>query len=126
MDRRPGCVFVGSDNLAKYVLSSPILELLVKAEVVAYAEQLARAGDVAQGFIDEMARKVAGDKALDLEGKKQAVRNAIEIYEKEIAGRPTQTDFGAIVEMALAKARTQVDRGQSASPAPLWTKRPRT
>ena len=70
MDRRPGCVFVSPDNLAKYVLSSPILDLLAKAEVVAYAEQLARAGDVAQGFIDEMARKVAGDKALDFEGKK--------------------------------------------------------
>jgi tetratricopeptide (TPR) repeat protein len=114
MDRHPGCVFVSPDNLAKYVLSSPILELLVKAEVVAYAEQLARVSDVAQGFIDEMARKVAGDKALDFEGKKQAVRNAIEIYENEIAGRPSETNFGAIVETALAKARTQVDKGQSA------------
>ena len=114
MDRHPGCTFVSPDNLAKYVLSSPILELLVKAEVVAYAEQLARVSDVAQGFIDEMARKVAGDKALDFEGKKQAVRNAIEIYENEIAGRPSETNFGAIVETALAKARTQVDKGQSA------------
>ncbi len=98
MDRHPGCTFVSPDNLAKYVLSSPILELLVKAEVVAYAEQLARVSDVAEGFIDEMARKVAGDKALDFEGKKQAVRNAIEIYENEIAGRPSETNFGAIVE----------------------------
>ena len=61
-----------------------------------------------------MARKVAGDKALDFDGKKQAVRNAIEIYENEIAGRPSETNFDAIVEMALAKARAQVDKGQSA------------
>ena len=32
-----------------------------------------------------MAKRIAGDKTLDLEGKQQAVRNAIEIYEKEIA-----------------------------------------
>ena len=41
-----------------------------------------------KGSSDEMAKRVAGDKALDLDGMKQAVRNAIEIYEKEIAGRP--------------------------------------
>ena len=69
---------------------------------------------MAEGFINEMARKVAGDKALDFEGKKQAVRNAIEIYEKEIAGRPSETNFDAIVDMALAKARAQVDKGQFA------------
>ena len=46
--------------------------------------------------------------------KKQAVRNAIEIYENEIAGRPSETNFGAIVETALTKARAQVDKGQSA------------
>ena len=95
-------------------MSSAILDLLAKAEVVAYAKELARASDVAEGFIDEMARKVAGDKALDFEGKKQAVRNAIEIYEKEIVGRPSETNFDAIVDVALAKARTQVDKGQSA------------
>ena len=114
MDRYPGCTFASPDNLAKHILSSAILDLLAKAEVVAYAEELARAGDVAEGFINEMARKVAGDKALDFEGKKQAVRNAIEIYEKEIAGRPSETNFDAIVDVALAKARTQVDKGQSA------------
>ena len=114
MDRYPGCIFASPDNLANHIWSSGILNLLVKAEVVAYAEQLARASDVAEGFIGEMARKVAGDKALDFEGKKQAVRNALEIYEKEIAGRPAETNFGDIVEMALAKARTQVDKGQSA------------
>jgi tetratricopeptide (TPR) repeat protein len=114
MDRYPGCTFANPDNLTKYVLSSPVLELLARAQVVAYAKELARASDVAKGFIGEMARKVAGDKALDFEGKKQAVRNAIEIYEKEIAGGPSETNFDAIVDAALAKARTQVDKGQSA------------
>ena len=114
MDRYPGCTFASPDNLAKHILSSAILDLLVKAEVVAYAEELARASDVAEGFIDEMARKVAGDKALDFEGQQQAVRNALEIYETEIAGRPSETNIDAIVDMALAKARTQVDTGRSA------------
>jgi tetratricopeptide (TPR) repeat protein len=114
MDRYPGCTFASPDNLAKSVLSSPILELLAKAEVVTYAKEVGGARDLAEGFINEMARKVAGDKALDFEGQKQAVRNALEIYEKEIVGRPTETNFGNIVEMALAKARTQVDKGQSA------------
>ena len=44
---------------------------------------------------------------------KQAVRNAIEIYEKEIAGRPAETNVDDIVNRALARAKEQVDRGQS-------------
>jgi hypothetical protein len=114
MDRYPGCTFASPDNLAKYVLSSPILELLARAQVVTYAEEVGGARDLAEGFINEMARRVAGDQALDFEGKKQAVRNAIEIYEKEIAGRASETNFDAIVDVALAKARAQVDRAQSA------------
>ena len=72
-----------------------------------------RERDVAEGFIREMAKRVTGDKALDLDGMKQAVRNAIEIYEKEIAGRPTDANFDDIVNRALARAKEQVDRGQS-------------
>jgi hypothetical protein len=75
--------------LAKQIWSSAILDLLVnaeKAEVLAYAEGLKRAADVAEGFIKEMAQKVAGDRNLDLDGKKRAVRNAIDIYAREIAG----------------------------------------
>jgi hypothetical protein len=68
-------------------LSSAILDLLTKAAVVTYANEVGGARDLADGFINEMARKVAGDKALDFDGKKRAVRNAIELYEKEIAGR---------------------------------------
>jgi tetratricopeptide (TPR) repeat protein len=60
-----------------------------------------------------MAKKVAGDRTLDLEGKKQAVRNAIDIYEKEIAGGPTQTNIDVIVDEALARARNLVDTGKS-------------
>ena len=44
MDRYPGCTFTSPDNLAKHILSSAILDLLVKAQVLAYAEELARAG----------------------------------------------------------------------------------
>jgi hypothetical protein len=43
----------------------------------------------------------------------KAVRNAIEIYEKEIAGGPIQTNIDSIVDAALSKARMQVDKGQS-------------
>jgi hypothetical protein len=41
---------------------------------------------VTEGFIQEMAQKVAGDPNLDLEGMQRAVRNAIDIYAREIAG----------------------------------------
>src|SRR5271166_3862004 len=109
MDRYSGCTFTSPDNLAKHILSSAILDLLVKA----YAEELARERDVAEGFIKEMAKRVAGDKELDFDGMKQQVQKAIEIYETEIAGRPIETNIDASVDAALAKARTQVDRGQS-------------
>jgi hypothetical protein len=108
MGRYP-CTFTSPDNLAKYVLSSAILDLLVKA----YAEELARERDVAEGFIKEMAKRVAGDKALDFNGMKQQVQRVIEIYETEIAGRPIETNIDASVDAALAKARAQVDQGQS-------------
>jgi Domain of unknown function (DUF4062) len=55
MDRYPSCTFTSPDNLAKHILSS-VLDLLVKA----YAEELARERDVAEGFIKEMAKRVAG------------------------------------------------------------------
>ena len=97
------------DELAKQIAYSAILDLLVAD----YAEKAARERDVAEGFIREMAKRVAGDKALDLDGMKQAVRNAIEIYEKEIAGRPVETNLDEIVSRALARAKEQVDRGQS-------------
>ena len=109
VERYPGCTFTSADNLAKYVLGGAILDLLVKA----YAEELARARDVAEGFIHEMAKKVAGDRNLDFEGKKQAVRNAIDIYEREIAGGQTLTNIDAIVDEALARARSLVDVGKS-------------
>ena len=50
-----------------------------------------------------MAKRVAGDKALDLDGMKQAVRNAVEIYENEIAGRPVVTNLDGIVGRALGQ-----------------------
>jgi hypothetical protein len=43
----------------------------------------------------------------------RAVRNAIEIYEREIAGGQTQTNIDAIVDEALARARSLVDAGKS-------------
>jgi hypothetical protein len=60
-----------------------------------------------------MAKRVAGDRKLDFEGMKQAVRNAIDIYKREIAGGQTQTKIDVIVDEALARARSFVDRGQS-------------
>ena len=104
-----GCEFANPDDLARHIAYSAILDLLVAD----YAEKFVRERDVAEGFIREMAKRVTGDEALDLDGMKQAVRNAIEIYEKEIAGRPTDANFDDIVNRALARAKEQVDRGQS-------------
>jgi protein-tyrosine-phosphatase len=59
-----------------------------------------------------MAKKVASDRSLDFEGMKQAVRNAIEIYESEIAGGQNQTNIDAIVDEALGNARALVDKGK--------------
>jgi hypothetical protein len=107
--RYPGCEFENPDDLAKHIAYSAILDLLVKD----YADKAARARAVAEGFIREMAKRVAGDKALDFDGMKQAVENAIEIYEKEIAGRPVETNLDDVVGRALTRAREQVDKGQS-------------
>jgi hypothetical protein len=109
LKRYPGFTFTSPVDLANYLKSTGVLDLLVKA----YAEELACARDVAEGFIHEMAEKVAGDQRLDFEGMKQAVRNAIDIYEKEIAGGQAQTNVGAIVDEALARARSLVDLGKS-------------
>ena len=59
--RHPGCEFENPDELAKHIAYSAILDLLVKD----YADKAARERDVAEGFIREMAKRVAGDKALD-------------------------------------------------------------
>ena len=109
IERYPGCTFTSPADLAKSIAYTAILDLLVRA----FAEEAARERDVAVGFIHEMAKKVAGDRTLDLEGKKQAVRNAIDIYEKEIAGGQTQTNIDVIVDKALARARNLVDAGKS-------------
>jgi len=109
-NRYPGSEFGSPDELAKQIAYTAILDLLVAD----YAEKAGRDREVAEGFIREMAKRVAGDAALDLDGMKQAVRNAIEIYEKEIAGRPVETNLDEIVGRALARAKEQVDRGQSA------------
>jgi tetratricopeptide (TPR) repeat protein len=113
MDRYPGCTFTSPDNLAKHILSSAILDLLVKAQVLAYAEELGRERDVAEGFIHEMAQKVAGDRNLDLEGMQRAVRNAIDIYAREVAGGQAETNYDAIGDEALPRARSLVDAGKS-------------
>ena len=109
VDRYPGHTFTSPTDLAKHIAYTAILDLLVRA----YGEQEACERDVAEGFIQEMAKKVAGDRTIDFEGMKQAVRNAIDIYEREIAGGPTQTNIDAIVDEALARARSLVDVGKS-------------
>ena len=108
-DRYPGHTFTSPADLAKHIAYTAILDLLVEA----YGEKEARARDVAEGFIHEMAKRVAGDRKLDFEGMKQAVRNAIDIYEREIVGGQTQTNIDVIVDEALASARSLVDRGKS-------------
>jgi hypothetical protein len=108
IERYPGCTFTSPDNLANRIWAF-VLDLLV----LAHAEELTHARDVAEGFIREMAKRVAGDKALDFDGMKRQVQKAIDIYETEIAGRPIETNIDASIDAALAKAREQVDRGQS-------------
>jgi hypothetical protein len=83
--RYPGCTFESSADLARHIAYTAILDLLVAS----YAKEAAEARDVAEGFIREMAARVAADPHLDLEGMKQAVRTAIDIYEQEIAGGRT-------------------------------------
>jgi tetratricopeptide (TPR) repeat protein len=103
------CEFTSPDHLVKHIFSTKILDLLVED----FAKRAAQERDIANGFIEEMAKRVAGDKALNLDAMKQAVQNAIEIYEKEIAGRPIETNLDGIVNRALASARAHLDRGLS-------------
>jgi hypothetical protein len=63
--RYPRYTFKSSVDLTKHIFSTGVLDLLVTA----YAEEMAHARDVAEGFIHEMAQKVASDPNLDLEGK---------------------------------------------------------
>ena len=101
--RYPGSEFGSPEELAKQIAYTAILDLLVEN----YAEKFVEQRDVAEGFIAEMSKRVARDKALDLDGMMQAVRNAIEIYEKEIAGRPIETNLDDIVGRALARAKAR-------------------
>ncbi len=109
-ERYVGCEFSTRDELAKYVYSSVVLDLLV----LQYAEAEAKQREVAEGFIREMAGRVARAENLDLDGMKQAVRNAIAIYVDEIAGAPTDSNLEDIVARALKQAKAQFDKGQSA------------
>ena len=108
IERHP-YTFTSPADLAKHIAYTGILDLLVKA----HGEEIARDRDVAEGFIHEMAVRIAGDRKLDFEGMKQAVRNAIDIYEREIAGGQTQTNIDVVVDQALARARSLVDVGKS-------------
>ena len=107
--RYPDCTFRDDADLARHIAYTVILDLLVKD----YAREAARARDVAEGFIREMAGRVAADQNLDFEGMKRAVRNAIDIYESEIAGGSHQTNLGDIVDEALAKSKQFADQGKS-------------
>ncbi len=63
------------------------------AALLAFAREAARTRNVAEGFIQEMAARVARDRALDFEGKKRAVRDAIEIYEERNRRRADANQF---------------------------------
>jgi len=106
--RYPDFTFRSEDELAKHVLGTAILDLLVAD----YAREVSAARDVAEGFIKEMAARVAAA-PLDLDGMKKAVRTAIDLYVKEIAGGPTRTNLGDIVDRALANANRLTDEGKS-------------
>ena len=107
--RYPDGTFKSIADLAKQIAYTAILDLLVAD----YAGKAAEARDVAEGFIREMAARVAADPHLDLEGMKQAVRTAIDIYDQEIAGGRAQTNLGSIVDEALANAKRLADEGKS-------------
>ncbi|MCW2282879.1 tetratricopeptide (TPR) repeat protein [Rhodoblastus acidophilus] len=107
--RFSGCAFANADQLATYVFRSGILDLLVED----YAASEAHKRKIAQGFIREIAPKIAANKNHDFDGMKQEVRTAIEIYEKEIAGGVVETNIDSTVDAALQKAKTQLDKGQS-------------
>ena len=87
--RYPGCTFASSDDLAKHIATPAILDLLVED----YAQEAARAREVAEGSSAKWRGRWPADPHLDFDGMKQAVRNAIEIYEKEIAGGQNTNQF---------------------------------
>jgi tetratricopeptide (TPR) repeat protein len=107
--RYPGHTFTSPADLALHIAYTGILDLLVTA----YGEEMARGRAVAEGFIREMAKRVAADPTLDFEGMQRVVRNAIHVYVSDIAGGQTRTNIDAIVDEALARARALVDAGES-------------
>jgi hypothetical protein len=107
--RYPDCTFESMADLARHIAYTAILDLLVAD----YAREAAAARDVAEGFIREMTARVAADPHLDLEGMKQAVRTAIDIYDQEITGGQTRTNLGGIVDQAIANAKRLAGEGKS-------------
>ena len=81
--------------------------------LLAFAEAERLRLGAAEGFVHEMAGRVAAAPGLDLDGKMQAVRNAIELYVAEIAGGRTETNLGALVDAALARAKQLAEAGKS-------------
>ena len=82
-------------------------------KVHALAEDLRGKLGIAEGFVHEMAGRIAARAELDLDGKMRAVRAAIGIYASEIAGGRTQTNLGDIVDQALARSKALADEGKS-------------
>jgi hypothetical protein len=66
VERFPACTFTSVDNLCNAIWAC-VLDLLLRA----YAEKITQAKNVAEGFIKEMALRVAGDPNLDFEGMKR-------------------------------------------------------
>ena len=103
--RYPDCTFNSEADLAKHIVYTAILDLLVKE----YASDVARARDVAEGFIREMAARVAADPRLDLDGMKQAVLGAKSVaYSDSASGVYVGTELFnrlGIADDMKAKAR---------------------
>ena len=100
MRRYPGCTFASPADLAKHIAYTAILDLLVKD----YAEQAARERDVALGLHSRDGDKSRGDRTSIWRAETGGAQRD-RIYEKEIAGGVTQTNFGDIVDVALVKAK---------------------
>jgi hypothetical protein len=114
-ERYPGCTFTSADSLAKYVLSGAILDLLVQA----YAEEVGRDRDAAEGFIHEMAAKVAGDPNLDFEGKKRrSATRSNSTNERSLAGKSRPISTRSSIKHWQERGRWWM------SANPVWRKPP--
>ena len=113
VQRYPGCTLASSAHIAKHIAYTAN----TRSAGEGYAERGGAQARHRRGLYSTKWRQGSSATVILIwTGKKQAVRNALEIYEKEIAGGPTQTNFGDIAMRRWPRRSAKWTRASPPSP----------